>query len=69
MKDTKDQKTITRRGFIKGATVAGGAIAGVAMLGGTVESKTTSGIRKEEMGPGSRCGHCRIGCVGIVSSR
>ena len=41
MKDMKDQKTITRRGFMKGATVAGGAIAGVAMLGGTVESKTT----------------------------
>jgi succinate dehydrogenase/fumarate reductase flavoprotein subunit len=40
MKDMKAQKTITRRGFIKGATVAGGAIAGVAMLGGTVESQT-----------------------------
>jgi succinate dehydrogenase/fumarate reductase flavoprotein subunit len=42
MKEMKGQKTITRRGFIKGATVAGGAIAGVAMLGGTVESQTTS---------------------------
>jgi succinate dehydrogenase/fumarate reductase flavoprotein subunit len=43
MKDMKDQKIITRRGFIKGATVAGGAIAGVAMLGGKVESQTTPG--------------------------
>ena len=43
MKDMKGQKTITRRGFMKRATVAGGAIAGVAMLGGTGESKTTPG--------------------------
>jgi succinate dehydrogenase/fumarate reductase flavoprotein subunit len=43
MKNMKDQKTITRRVFMKGATVAGGAIAGVAMLGGTVESKTAPG--------------------------
>ncbi len=43
MKDLKDQKTITRRGFMKSATVAGGAIAGMAMLGGTAESKTTPG--------------------------
>ena len=43
MKDMKSQKTITRRGFMKGATVAGGALAGMAMLGGPVESRAASG--------------------------
>ena len=41
MKETKGQETITRRGFMKGATVAGGAIAGMAMLGATGKSRTT----------------------------
>jgi urocanate reductase len=42
MKDRKGQEKITRRGFIKGAAVASGALAGVAMLGGPAESKTAS---------------------------
>ena len=40
MKDMRGQKAITRRGFLKGATVAGGAIAGVALLSTTGESQT-----------------------------
>ncbi len=48
MKEMKGQKTITRRGFMKGATVAGGALASVAMLGGTAESKTTPGSGKKK---------------------
>jgi hypothetical protein len=40
MKDMKGQKAITRRGFLKGATVAGGAIAGVALVSATGESQT-----------------------------
>lgn len=34
MKDMKSQKIITRRVFMKGAAVAGGALAGMAMPGG-----------------------------------
>ena len=48
MKEIKGEKTITRRGFMKGATVAGGALAGVAMLGGPAESRTTSGSGKKK---------------------
>ena len=51
MKEIKDQKRMTRRGFMKGATVAGGALAGVAMLGGTVESKTTPGSAARKWDP------------------
>ena len=40
MKDTRGQRAITRRGFLKGATVAGGAIAGVALVSATGESQT-----------------------------
>jgi len=40
MKDMRGQKAITRRGFLKGATVAGGAIAGVALVSATGESQT-----------------------------
>jgi urocanate reductase len=42
MKDMRGQKAITRRGFLKGATVAGGAIAGVALVSATGESQTPS---------------------------
>ena len=69
MKDRKGQKTITRRGFMKGAAVAGGALAGVACWAVRRESKTASKIRIEEMGPGSRCGRYRIGGGRAVGSR
>jgi succinate dehydrogenase/fumarate reductase flavoprotein subunit len=48
MKEMKGPSRMTRRSFIKGATVAGGALAGVAMLGGMAESKTTAGSRKKK---------------------
>jgi hypothetical protein len=37
----KEQKVLTRRGFMKGAVATGGALAGVAMLGGEALAKTT----------------------------
>jgi len=43
MKEGKAQKAITRRGFIKGAAVAGSAVASMAMLGGPIESRAASG--------------------------
>ena len=48
MKEMKGQGRMTRRSFMKGATVAGGAIAGVAMLGGMAESKPTPGSGKKK---------------------
>lgn len=40
MKEMKGKKGITRRSFMKGAAVAGGAFAGVAMLDGMARSQT-----------------------------